>query len=56
MTKYAIIGIVLLGALWLWLAWLLLAAGGVNLKNILILAMSAVIVFVPLVRKFSDKK
>lgn len=38
--------------IWLWLAWLLLSTGGFNLKNLIILAMSAIIVFVPLWKKY----
>lgn len=61
MKKSVIIGLSLLLMLWLWLAWLLLSQGGVNLKNLLILAMTAVIIFVPLWKKYfkdeqNDKK
>lgn len=52
MKTSAIIGLSLLLAVWLWLAWLLLSAGGVNLKNLLILAMTAIIIFVPLWKKY----
>lgn len=38
--------------LWIWLAWMLLSTAGINLKNLIILAMSAIIVFVPLWKKF----
>lgn len=41
---------------WLYLAWLLLSAGGVNLKNLLILAMTAIIIFVPLFKKYGKKQ
>jgi len=53
MKTSAIIGLCLLAAVWLWLAWLLLTAGGVNLRNLLVLAMSAIIIFVPLYKKFA---
>ena len=51
MKPAALIGLGILFLLWLWLAWLMLSLGGVNLKNLIILAMSAIIVFVPLWRK-----
>ena len=57
MKSSTIIGLSILMMLWLWLAWLLLSTGGVNLKNLLILAMSAVIIFVPLWKKyFNDQQ
>ena len=52
MKTSAIIGITILIVVWLWLAWLLLTSGGINLKNILLLAMTAVIIFVPLWKKY----
>lgn len=55
MKTSAIIGLSLLALIWLWLAWMLLTAGGVNLRNILVLAMSAIIIFVPLYKKFIKK-
>lgn len=55
MKTTAIIGLSLLALIWLWLAWMLLTAGGVNLRNILVLAMSAIIIFVPLYKKFIKK-
>ena len=56
MKKSVIIGISLLLMVWLYLAWLLLSTGGVNLKNLLILAMTAIIIFVPLFKKYGKKK
>lgn len=56
MKTTALIGIAVLAVIWVWLAWMLLAAGGVTLKNIIVLAMSGIIIFVPLVRKFSNFK
>ena len=56
MKTSVIIGLSLLFTLWLWLAFLLLSKGGVNLRNILLLAMSGVIVFVPLMKKYFRKK
>lgn len=52
MKPVILIGMSILLLLWLWLAWLMLSIGGINLKNLLILAMSAIIVFVPLYKKF----
>ena len=55
MKTSVIIGLSILLMLWLWFAWMLLSAGGINLKNILILVMSGIIVFVPLVKKYFRK-
>lgn len=55
MKTTAIIGLILLALIWLWLAWMLLTAGGVNLRNLMVLAMSAIIIFVPLYKKFIKK-
>lgn len=52
MKTSVIIGLSLLLVIWLWLAWMLLSAGGLNLKNLLLLAMSAIIIFVPLFKKY----
>lgn len=52
MKTSVIIGLSLLLTVWLWLAWLLLSTGGVNLKNLLLLGMTAVIIFVPLWKKY----
>ena len=52
MKKSVLIGLSLLFMVWLWLAWLLLRYGGVNLKNLLLLAITAIIIFVPLFRKY----
>lgn len=54
MKPSAIIGISILFMVWLWLAWMLLTSGGVNIKNLLLLAMTAVIIFVPLFRKYGN--
>lgn len=50
-----IIGIAVLALVWVWLVWLLLSAGGINLKNLLIAAMTGVIIFVPLYKKYIGK-
>lgn len=52
MKTSVIIGLSLLVMVWLWLAWLLLSTGGINLKNLLMLFMSAIIIFVPLWKKY----
>lgn len=56
MKNSALIGLLLLLVVWIWLAFQLLSAGGINLKNILILAMSGIICFVPLMRKLREKQ
>lgn len=57
MKTSAIIGTSILLMVWMWLAYMLLAFSGVNLKNLILLAMTAIIIFVPLYRKyFASKK
>ncbi len=59
MKPTRIAGLALLALLWVWLCvGLLTSAGGFNLKNILIAAMSGIIIFVPLYKKYvkGDKK
>lgn len=46
------IGMALLAAVWIWLVWILLSAGGFTLKNIIIVVMTAIIIFVPLWKKY----
>mgnify|MGYP006956014744 FL=1 len=46
------IGIAVLAAVWLWLAWYALASLGITLVNLLIIIMSGIIVFVPLWKKY----
>ncbi len=56
-TKIA--GLAVLALLWVWLSvGLLSSANGFTLKNILIAAMSGIIIFVPLYKKYvrGDKK
>ncbi len=55
MKTSIIIGLSLLLMVWLWLAWLLLSTSGVNLKNMLLLAMTAIIIFVPLFKKYGKR-
>lgn len=55
MKTSVIIGLSLLLMVWLWLAWLLLSSSGVNLKNLLLLAMTAIIIFVPLLKKYGNR-
>lgn len=52
MKTSVIIGVSILMTVWLWLAWLLLSSGGVNLRNLLVLAISGIIIFVPLWKKY----
>lgn len=53
MKPARIAGLALLALLWIWMcAGLLTSADGFNLKNILIAAMSGIIIFVPLYRKY----
>jgi len=56
MGKFKVIGIAMLSLLWLWLVWVLLSAGGVNLKNLLVAVMTGIIIFVPLYKKYFGKK
>lgn len=57
MKTSVIIGLSVLLIVWMWLAWMLLSSGGLTLKNILVLAMSGIIIFVPLYKKYvSDEK
>lgn len=56
MKTSSLIGFLLLLVVWIWLAIQLLSTGGINLKNILILAMSGIICFVPLMRKLREKQ
>lgn len=53
MKPIKIAGLVMLAFLWVWLSvGLLTSADGFNLKNILIAAMSGIIIFVPLYKKY----
>lgn len=45
----------LLGAVWAWLAWIMLSKGGLTLKDIIIVVMSGIIVFVPLWKRYGRK-
>ncbi len=59
MKPTRIAGLAILALLWVWLSvGLLTSADGFNLKNILIAAMSGIIIFVPLYKKYvrGDKK
>lgn len=53
MKPARIAGLALLALLWIWMcAGMLTSADGFNLKNILIAAMSGIIIFVPLYKKY----
>lgn len=57
MKPTRIAGLALLAILWVWLSvGLLTSADGFNLKNILIAAMSGIIIFVPLYKKYRGNK
>ncbi|MCM1369658.1 MAG: hypothetical protein NC204_04725 [Candidatus Amulumruptor caecigallinarius] len=53
-----IAGLVLFAAVWIWLAFTMLSRGGITLVSLLTVAISGIIVFVPLYRKYisQDKK
>lgn len=56
MSKSKIIGIAILAIIWVWLVWILFMSGGFNLKNILIAAITGIIIFVPLYKKYFGKQ
>ena len=56
MGKSKTIGIAILAIIWIWLVWMLLAAKGVNLKNLLIVVMTGIIIFVPLYKKYFGRQ
>ena len=56
MSAIKYIGVTLLFLVWAWLSWSILALSGINLKNLLIVTMSAIIIFVPLYKKYFAKK
>ena len=47
-----ILGIATLFLVWIWLGWGFLAAKGITLINLIILAMTGLIIFVPLYKKY----
>ncbi len=51
MTPLKIIGIAILILIWGWLSWAVLGSG-INLKNLLIVIMAAIIIFVPLYKRY----
>ena len=55
MKKGAVAGFMLLGAVWAWLAWIMLSKDGLTLKDIIIVVMSSIIVFVPLWKRYGRK-
>jgi hypothetical protein len=54
MKKSVIFGIAILALVWLALSFLLIKLGGFNLKNLLVMCMTAIIIFYPLKRKYFD--
>lgn len=59
MKTNRIVGLVILGVVWVWLVQALLRqGGGFTLKNLFLIVASAIIIFVPLWKKYfnSEKK
>lgn len=55
MSTSRIIGISVLFIVWIWLAWFMLKNAGLTLYNLIIVAMTGIIIFVPLYKKFIRK-
>ena len=55
MSISKVIGFTLLFIAWVWLVWSMLSLDGINLKNILLSAMTFIIIFVPLYKKYIRK-
>lgn len=51
-TAGRLVGLIFLAVLWIGLAAYILIASGVNLKNILLVTMSGIIIFYPLYKKY----
>lgn len=47
-----IFGLIFLAIIWIWLAYYTFAYGGVTLKNILVIVISGIIIFVPLWKRY----
>ncbi len=45
-------GIAILGLVWIWLGWGFLSSKGITLLNLIILAMTGIIIFLPLYKKY----
>ena len=45
-------GLGILALVWLWLAWGFLSTKGITLLNLIILAMTGIIIFLPLYKKY----
>ncbi|MDE7180490.1 MAG: hypothetical protein K2N88_04775 [Muribaculaceae bacterium] len=56
MKTTTIIGLTFLAAVWVALVVLLLTAGGLTFKNLLLVIMSGIIVFVPLWKKYRGEQ
>ncbi len=55
--KLKILGMIILGLAYIWLAWGVLSSpNGFNLMNILIVVMAGIIIFVPLFKKLNREK
>jgi hypothetical protein len=56
MSSIKKLGLVAIVILWLGLSWLVIDLSGFNLKNLIVVAMSGVIVFTPLYKKYGKPK
>lgn len=52
MNRSRIIGMCVLAAVWVWLVAILIKGSGLTLRTILVAAMSGIIIFVPLWKKY----
>lgn len=52
MSNIKKLGLVAIVILWLGLSWLVIDLGGFNLKNLIVVIMSGIIVFTPLWKKY----
>ena len=56
MSSIKKLGLVAIVILWLGLSWLVIDLGGFNLKNLIVVIMSGIIVFTPLWNKYGKTK
>lgn len=58
MNPFKIAGFSIIALVWIWLCWSLLALGGINIRNIFLVLVSGIVIFVPLWKKYfrQDKK
>lgn len=55
MKQTQLIGLVILALAWVALCWILISRAGFNMRIILTIVMSGIIVFVPLYKKYSKR-